>query len=1003
MEGYVERSAVLLNQLIADQPGEVELAADALHRLCAQRIVERLSKRYRDPRRHNLDLWKHVTHRYRGRGRDAWEPVLDDLLDAMFNFMLGEEGESLPDLQPRPYGVVSRPDRMVTESVQRAMQQFKSRYSIPRVDATDPVFDAAARRLLALRDAHYFTDKHPVIRDLTIMQLFAHLYQGRLFAASKSFDRIVATFDNDPGWLFARARFHAWTGSDRAGALFDELFSRLGRNPNDPRLRALLKLAGAYAHLKKGPAPRQPVAAWLADLMPEDDGEIWDRVRARQLDGLSRDIDALIGRSLADRTLLKQRSGDGRADAWTVLDGELKKTPPERLGQLRAYQERKCAGDERAKDPDQNSDMELRDLFRRFPWSETALKGLLQLGQRDLEAGREAIALRSFRDVIEHTADPETRRIARVGYWVALAQGNHQTRLKHDLSKVEENETFPWMGRPIPASSIRAKLLPSPETEGKTSFVPLSKRQPRLVKLPAARYWPVSNSRPDAGIGMMSMQCRNGRLLISSENAVVYYDLDNLEQPAGRFPCGGMGQRNSRKPVACRPVIHGDLIFRRWGYGERPNQLAAYDMNRGHVLWGSRLALQSAHPHREIPLGDPTRAGSLLFHANWHHVPGRHGERDWHGLNLICIDAATGMAIWRKNLDHAPTRLHGKPVANEAQVSAFVAPLLVEHGAIYLASGMGYIARYDSRDGRLAWSYEYESIRHPGRELVFSSSPPVLHEDRLICHPRDSRSVVCLDTRTGKSLWRNVLLNPTRLIGVTHETVVLEGEYHVAGLDPRTGAVKWLTPLDEPTVGHPHLIDSNIVVGVRSGLLHLDLNKGYVLDRIAWPVEETAVRNFTLDQSSLYLLTDEPADSKPSLLNRPFNSEATAATEPPTLPLNRIWHLERPGAQLFVPPPNPPIEDKALVYSGEILECIETTEQGGILWRKMIGPAPSRVYFEDGKVILIKNARPNTPEGAPVVIYDVDTGHHVRSFNLPDETHGNQVRRDGPYMLLHRS
>ena len=240
----------ILEALIAANPGDVSLAARVLHRLCCDRIIERLDKRYLVLNRHKNFLRKHISGSYRGRMQHGCSMVVSSLHDAMFYFPLSIEELQLPISVSKGWSARETVpvDGHTAESAARAVAHFKRHHNIYRVDSYDPEFDRAAKRLRALRDGGFLPRNDPLLRDLYIMELFMYMCQGRLYDAAKSFDDVVSDSNNDPGWMFARARFYDWLGSERAGDMFRKLFPLLEKGKANSRLQELSNLALQYQH-----------------------------------------------------------------------------------------------------------------------------------------------------------------------------------------------------------------------------------------------------------------------------------------------------------------------------------------------------------------------------------------------------------------------------------------------------------------------------------------------------------------------------------------------------------------------------------------------------------------------------------------------------------------------------------------------------------------------------------------------------------------------------------
>jgi outer membrane protein assembly factor BamB len=1014
-----DKGRELLEQLIQDNPGDVSLAARVLHRLCCDRIIARLDKRYLVLKTNKNFLRKHISGSYRGRMQDGCSRVVSSLHDAMFYFPLSMEELQLPisvskGWSTREMGPV---DAHTAESAARAVAHFKRRHNIYRVDSYDPEFDRAAKRLRALRDGGFLPRNHPLLSDLYIMELFMYMCQGRLYDAAKSFDDVVSDSNNDPGWLFARARFYDWLGSERAGDMFLKLFVLLEKGKANSRFQELSKLAEQYQHYLAGGGPREPRVNLLAGMVPEDKTDLWRAVLNGRISGVEQDIDGLIGISLANDSTMPGKNGKKIADCCAILDWQLRQLPAASLKGLRELQERACSTSIAQNDLEIMSSSQLLAMYRRYPWSATAHRALLLVGRRELMAGRGQSPRRSFRDILDHSLDTRLCAQAQAGLWMAIARSGDKHALVAAFKNIKDSDRFPWMGEEVAAGKIEERLLegiensndqrPTPNTQHRsrntvvTRPLTLSSLRPQVVGLPAARFWPASNKRCDAGIGLMSMQFADKKLLVTSQNAMLCYDIGDVSRPAWIAPCGEITQEHKSDPVTCRPTINDGTIYRRWGYKDTPSQVAAFDLQSGRAIWGSNRG-QAAVTDTEIPLIDSTLCEGLLYNISWDSARGRNRVTGRSAMSMSCIDSATGSTVWQSRMSRLPERYDFKPSNNISVISSLASPPVVHDGAVYLSSGMGYVARHDIRDGRMEWCRKYEPENRRNTVPVLSNSPLIINGNTVICRPRDCSQVMCLDIHTGGLIWENSMLSPIRLLAMFGDKVIVQGEFNMAALDVETGAVIWLIPLKDIIVGQPQLIGTDVVMGTTDGLRRIDVSTGNELEFISWPKCSDSVRNFAVNDGKLYVVTGEPRDDVPSTLNKPFNSKLSATSKAFRLPLKTAWSIDRPGVKLYVPPDDSLNRDKAILHSREVLECIDVTPRGGTIWRKLIGPEPAYVFLHDDRVVLFMKRGSDHREGSLVMIYDIKTGNHVRNYSMPVNAHWRHVDSKGPLLFIRR-
>ncbi len=159
----------------------------------------------------------------------------------------------------------------------------------------------------------------------------------------------------------------------------------------------------------------------------------------------------------------------------------------------------------------------------------------------------------------------------------------------------------------------------------------------------------------------------------------------------------------------------------------------ALNLNTGKLLWKAKLGATGGGGGHPGPRGTPTVDGSLVY------ALGQYGD-------LVCLGAADGKEVWRKNLN---SDFGGK-----------------------MMSGWG------------------------------NAESPLVDGGKLLCTPGGADgTVLALDKQTGTTLWRSQELTDkatyASLIAVdiagVHQVIVLT-DAHVAGLAIETGKVLWLAP-----------------------------------------------------------------------------------------------------------------------------------------------------------------------------------------------------------------
>lgn len=182
------------------------------------------------------------------------------------------------------------------------------------------------------------------------------------------------------------------------------------------------------------------------------------------------------------------------------------------------------------------------------------------------------------------------------------------------------------------------------------------------------------------------------------------------------------------------------------------------------------------------------------------------------------LDEQTGKALWA-------TELGAFPPQNPSMLWLTQRPPTVDGERLYAVSPAGALACIRCIDGELLWSKSYPTD-FKGVSGVFGFSDcPLVHEDALICTPGGpDASVVALDKRTGKLLWKCAVPQAggtaysngvvAELAGQLQFVTFLEKT--LVGVDIRNGEVLWRYGEFSKSFLHPHtpLIKKNLITCV---------------------------------------------------------------------------------------------------------------------------------------------------------------------------------------------
>lgn len=194
------------------------------------------------------------------------------------------------------------------------------------------------------------------------------------------------------------------------------------------------------------------------------------------------------------------------------------------------------------------------------------------------------------------------------------------------------------------------------------------------------------------------------------------------------------------------------------GDGADASHVHALDEKTGKLLWSTKVGPTGGEDRNRYPgtRCTPTVDGDRIF------ATGQWGD-------LVCLDAATGKEVWRRDL---AKELNGKMMS--------------------------------------AWGY--------------SESPLVDGEKLIVCPGGREGTMAALEKKTGKVIWRTKdwtddasysSVVPATILGVRQYVQLTAA--HVAGVDPANGAVLWKAPRSGRTAVIPTPVVDGSLVYVTSG------------------------------------------------------------------------------------------------------------------------------------------------------------------------------------------
>lgn len=186
--------------------------------------------------------------------------------------------------------------------------------------------------------------------------------------------------------------------------------------------------------------------------------------------------------------------------------------------------------------------------------------------------------------------------------------------------------------------------------------------------------------------------------------------------------------------------------------------------------------------------------------------------------HVVCFNKMDGTKLWQKDL------------APEVEEDPFQGMGVPEHGyssSTPVSDGENLFVFF-GKSGVMAFDFEGNELwktsvgEESGRMKWGSGASPVLHENVLVVNATDeSESLVGLDTKTGKELWRcegiaNVWSTPVVVGKGEAASVVVSVPYEIWGLNPKNGKLRWFTTngVQDSSVSASPMLDGDKVIAM---------------------------------------------------------------------------------------------------------------------------------------------------------------------------------------------
>lgn len=736
-----------------------------------------------------------------------------------------------------------------------------------RVSQPNDAAKQAAATILDLQHEGRLSARSPAVK-LAFVYGFLTAYKDptHLHEALALYDKIAVANHDDPFWRVIRARCARLMDLAETPQLYEQVAAEMKDAPPDDDVRAmweanrkefdvddLTKEAWARQTTRfvidaagpdvPGSPPIKGSPFPMLDLFGsiDSDVEVWNQALGASLSTHAKEFDDLAVQAEKFGEL-PWLDGCGFLNTKRALASHLSGKPEDELAGLRTLQEtgfkRASARSVKPKTP--------LELFRRYPWSESAQRLLLQSARQQLFQGEAQCAFRSYQDVLRHAAAQDLREQAQVGLWLCLSQFASPERLNQAFDGVAPKATWPWYGKRATTDEIRLQLVR--KIDHNTSSPALASLKSHIIHLPPAQFL--------GEVFSVDMQASDGHLLVSSPRMLAMYSTGDLSKPLwsdlkrmDRFTLGN---------APYRPRFAGQSI------------ITSYDNRMVGLNRADGISVGDASPHDPHslrlyrPMGSPLVADQKAFGVQavqtstilerW---PPE--TRNFADIALSCFQIEGMEHRWTRVYDVAQTI--GEPplemcIGAEPQASA---------GAVYFCSNSGRVIRADIRDGEMDWIHFFRPLAHPDDvpspwNLGTSS---ILIGDKVICMPKLSGRPFALDKETGRCVWRTPLLRGRELLGICEDLLLVVGDNSLYGIEVETGKMRWGQRLSEEHINgfqlpRAQLIGSSVYCGTKNSLQRFDARNGSLLESRPWNLDKERPMSFMIHETDLYVISDLP-------------------------------------------------------------------------------------------------------------------------------------------------
>lgn len=263
--------------------------------------------------------------------------------------------------------------------------------------------------------------------------------------------------------------------------------------------------------------------------------------------------------------------------------------------------------------------------------------------------------------------------------------------------------------------------------------------------------------------------------------------------------------------------------------------LVCVDAATGKAVWTTRLAELGSD------LDDVWLDSAPVCSQGRMYAVGRRRKRfGFEDCYLICFDRATGEVVWSRHLASATVGSYG------LRRATLTFPVVSE-ATVFVCTNLGAIAAVNAQTGRTRWlriyhkdsAEEQAGERFARQALPWRYAPPICWRDNLICSPLDSEYVVVVRRADGEVIGRigaEQLSRFSAVLGVTDDVLYVVGR-EVVAWDLLENQERWSRSIADTgggPLGRGQLTRSHIYLPMINGLYRYALKGGRPVG-FEWP------------------------------------------------------------------------------------------------------------------------------------------------------------------------